>query len=194
MWPIYLFDAACHLVSATPNEDIKFVELFYLHSYKNLESGFCNTTLLYFYKLTWPHGKFPLFCNLIWQLLSLFCKYFTSEQFFSKVYTVKNPHTTQLNDDARVESFLCIATSQISPDINILVNNKQCHFSHWSYFFLNSCEQWINKCKQKARGNTNYLCVLSSFYWGFILKETQVMTCCIRLVLSFVLLIEICKN
>ena len=71
MRPIYLCSAASNLVSETPNKAIKFIEeLFYVHLYKNIESKFCNTTLLDLYKLCLPHDKVPLFCNRMWQMLS----------------------------------------------------------------------------------------------------------------------------
>jgi len=64
VWPIYLCSAARNLVSDTPNKAIKFSEeLFYVHLHKNIESRFCNTTLLDLCKLCLPHDKFPLFCN-----------------------------------------------------------------------------------------------------------------------------------
>jgi hypothetical protein len=44
--------AASNLVSETPSKAIKFSEeLFYVHLYKNIESKFCNTTLLDLYNL-----------------------------------------------------------------------------------------------------------------------------------------------
>jgi len=43
--------------------------------------------------------------------------------------TAKNTHRNQLGYE-RFESCLRVSTPQISPDINILVTNKQCQFSH----------------------------------------------------------------
>jgi hypothetical protein len=98
MRPVYLCSVGSSLVSDTPNKAIKFSEeLFYVHLYKYIESKFYNTTLLNLYKLCLPHDKFPLFCNHMWQMLSLFWKYFTREQFFSLVNTVNSPYRTQLN-------------------------------------------------------------------------------------------------
>jgi hypothetical protein len=55
--------------------------------------------------------------------------YLYGEQLFAKMNTVKNP--TEIDSQTNyLDSCLCIATFQISPDINSSVTNKQCQFSH----------------------------------------------------------------
>jgi hypothetical protein len=49
------------------------------------------------------------------------------EYFLLKVNIVKIPYRNRI-DDAELDNYHRVATIQISPDINALVTNKQCHF------------------------------------------------------------------
>jgi hypothetical protein len=73
-------------------------------------------------------------------MLSLFGSAYIFEHFSSKINIVKYPPRNRL-DGERLKRGLHVATSQISPDINIFVTNKQFQFSNSSYLFLNNNEQ-----------------------------------------------------
>jgi hypothetical protein len=62
-----------------------------------------------------------------------------------------------------------VTTSQIHSGINTFVTNKQCQFSQW-FFFLNSDEQWINKCKVKDKWKANKIIYMSSVHSGYFYK------------------------
>jgi len=49
------------------------------------------------------------------------------------VNIVKMPYRNRL-DNARLDNYLRVATFQISPDINALITNKQCHFFSEVFF------------------------------------------------------------
>ena len=70
------------------------------------------------------------------------------EQFFSKMYIVKNPHKNRF-DDGRLESCLRVANSEISP---VLIFSS--NFIYFCYFF-NSDEKLVNKHKSKDDWNAN---------------------------------------
>jgi hypothetical protein len=88
-----------------------------------------KSKLLDFYKLCLPGDKLPVLRNHAQHMTRLFGSTYVYEQFFSKMNIVKNKSRNRL-DDERLESCLHIATSQICPDINILVAKTQCQFSH----------------------------------------------------------------
>jgi hypothetical protein len=102
-------------------------------------------------------------------------------------------------DNQRLQSNLHFATSEISPDINILVTRNSVSFL-WKVLFSWTVVNWISKCKgkwnttkllmYKGMNNVNnfhfmyfsqlyysgtYSYVLSAFYSGFIINQTEVM-------------------
>jgi hypothetical protein len=110
-------------VETVPDEfQLKFIDL---QCNEDLKGKFRDITLLEFFKLYLPGDKFPALRNHARQMTSLFGSTYLCEQFFSKMNIVKNTSRNRLDDEI-LESCLRVATSQICPDINILVAKKQC--------------------------------------------------------------------
>jgi hypothetical protein len=78
-------------------------------------------------KFCLPGNKFPVLRKHAWQMTHLFGSTYFSEQFFWKINVGRNTSRIWL-DSERLESCLCIATSQMCPDINTLMAKKQCLF------------------------------------------------------------------
>jgi hypothetical protein len=71
-------------------------------------------------------------------------------QLFAKMNTAKN-HTEIYLRIEDLESCFCLEIFKISPDVNILVTNKQGQFSHCNSFFLDSGGLGMYKCKRKDK-------------------------------------------
>jgi hypothetical protein len=93
----------------------------YPHSYEHPKSKCHDTTRLDFCGLCLPRHTFPVLSNHARQIISFV---YICEQFLSKLNIMKKPYRN-LFDDGRLESCRCAATSEISPDINLLVTGKQ---------------------------------------------------------------------
>lgn len=105
------------------------MELIDLQCSAELKAKFRDVPLLDFYKFYLPAKSFPgLSCHAL-KMASLFGSTYICEQFFSKVKVLKSKHRNRLGDE-RLESSLRIATSQIEPDIEKLVKEKECQVSH----------------------------------------------------------------
>uniref|UniRef100_A0A2S2NPE9 SCAN domain-containing protein 3 n=1 Tax=Schizaphis graminum TaxID=13262 RepID=A0A2S2NPE9_SCHGA len=65
--------------------------------------------------------------------MSLFGSTYTCEHIFSRMKIVKSKTRARLTD-SHLESSLRIASSQIQPNINKLVSEKQCQLSHNKLF------------------------------------------------------------
>ncbi|XP_059048227.1 general transcription factor II-I repeat domain-containing protein 2B-like [Achroia grisella] len=97
----------------------------------------CNSTLknkidvdlLDFYSKYVSIRDFPKIRDHALKTISLFGSTYTCEQLFSRMKNVKSKMWTRITD-VHLENSLRIATSNIKPDIDKLVKNKQCQISH----------------------------------------------------------------
>jgi hypothetical protein len=110
------------------------------------------------------NDKFADLSNHTRQMISHFWSTYICEQFLLKRNIVKKkPYRNRL-DDERLESYICVATFQISPDINALVTNKKCLLFSVKYFFL---ERWwtVNKqAQEKGQCNAHEFIFMRSVY------------------------------
>ncbi|XP_060881678.1 general transcription factor II-I repeat domain-containing protein 2B-like [Metopolophium dirhodum] len=72
---------------------------------------------------------YPNLRNNALRMMSLFGSTYTCEHIFSRMKIVKSKNRARLTD-SHLESSLRIASSQIQPNINKLVSEKQCQLSH----------------------------------------------------------------
>lgn len=104
------------------------MELIELQCNSTLKNKF-DVDLLDFYSKYVSITDFPKIRDHALKTISLFGSTYTCEQLFSRMKNMKSKTRTRITD-VHLENSLRIATSNIKPDIDKLVKNKQCQTSH----------------------------------------------------------------
>ena len=96
----------------------------------DLKSMFAEVPLVKFYGEYIPHDKFPVLVNHARMLTALFGSTYMCEQLFSKMNFAKSKTRTQLSDK-HLDGTLRLASTQLQPDINRLVQRRQHPIAHY---------------------------------------------------------------
>jgi len=99
--------------------------------------------------------------------LEAFLEVFVCEQWtvlFNDEYC-KEQYINQL-DASILDRCFRVGSSQISPDFNVIMVNKQCKFSKWSASCLHIGEEWLKKLKRKDKWKENEIIPICSVYFA----------------------------
>ncbi|CAI6366273.1 unnamed protein product [Macrosiphum euphorbiae] len=105
------------------------IEIIDLQNNKVLKEKYNYVELSIFYSKYINTETYPNLRNNALRMMSLFGSTYTCEHIFSRMKIVKSKNRVRLTH-SHLESSLRIASSQIQPNINKLVSEKQCQLSH----------------------------------------------------------------
>ena len=105
------------------------MELVDLRCDSDLKSKFADVPIIQFYKEYIPKDKFPGLMTHARMMAALFGSIYIGEQLFSKMNFAKCKTRTQLSD-AHLEGTLRLASTQLEPDIQGLVQRHQHQIAH----------------------------------------------------------------
>ncbi|CAI6373752.1 unnamed protein product [Macrosiphum euphorbiae] len=105
------------------------IEIIDLQNNKVLKEKYNYVELSIFYSKYINTETYRNLRNNALRMMSLFGSTYNCEHIFSRMKIVKSKNRVRLTD-SHLESSLRIASSQIQPNINKLVSEKQCQLSH----------------------------------------------------------------
>jgi len=105
------------------------MEIIDLQNNKILKEKYNNVELSIFYSKYIDTETYPNLRNNELKMMSLFGSTYTCEHIFSRMKIDKSKTRARLTD-IHLENSLRIASSQIQPNIDKLVSEKQCQLSH----------------------------------------------------------------
>ncbi|XP_042306980.1 general transcription factor II-I repeat domain-containing protein 2A-like [Sceloporus undulatus] len=109
-------------------DSIYQMELCDLHSCDSLKDAFKSSSLLNFYA-SLPSEKYPNIRNHARKMATIFGSTYVCEQTFSRMKHLKAPARSRLTDE-HLHHLLRIAVTNMEPDINHLISQKQAQSSH----------------------------------------------------------------
>ena len=95
----------------------------------DLRNKFQSIEIHSFYKNYLNLEKFPLLGAHAMKIMTYFESTYVCEQLFSAMKIIKSDKRSRLND-SRLESWVRVAVSSISTNIDDLVAKKQCQIAH----------------------------------------------------------------
>lgn len=104
------------------------MELIDLQTDDRLKQQYVSHDLMEFYR-DFPAGTYPALYKHALRMASLFGSTYLCERFFSRMKHTKNKYRTTLTDEHLAQQ-LRVACSEIKPDIDRIVREKQCQVSH----------------------------------------------------------------
>lgn len=105
------------------------MELLELQADDDLKSQFREVPLQDFYVRHVSKDKYPNLINFICKMMSLFGSTYCCEQFFSKMNFMKSKNRSSIIN-TNLESSLRVATTSLSPNIELLAKERQSQVSH----------------------------------------------------------------
>jgi hypothetical protein len=108
------------------NLQLEFAEL---QCDSTLKDKFLNISILEFYSKYLSKEKYPGIHKHAIFITSMFGSTYKCEQLFSQMKNVKSSIRSRITDE-HLESSLRIATTNIEPDLKVILRQKQCQISH----------------------------------------------------------------
>ncbi|XP_067933190.1 EPM2A-interacting protein 1-like [Watersipora subatra] len=105
------------------------MELNDLQANKRLKQRHLNHELIEFYHHFFPAGTYQALHKHALRMVSLFSSTYLCEQFFSRMKQTKSTYRTGLTDEHLAQQ-LRISFSDIKPDLDRIVQEKQCQVAH----------------------------------------------------------------
>lgn len=110
------------------------MELAELQTCDSLKDAFKTSSLPNFYA-SLPSETYPILRNHALKMATIFGSTYVCEQTFSRMKHLKSPTRSRLTD-AHLHHLLRLAVTNMEPDIDHLISQKQGHSSHWIEYCL----------------------------------------------------------